>query len=63
MAVKRDSLQRHKFDTKAKVAIFFGLMVFAIALELLHSGSGRDVIMLIAGVFVGKGATWLRFDG
>lgn len=50
--MKKAELQKHKFDAKVKLAIFFGLLLLAGFLELIHSSTAGEVIgglMLLAG--------------
>jgi len=44
----------HKFDTGAKLAVFFALLIFAGFLELVHSNMTNEVIFGIIGLAGGS---------
>lgn len=53
VAMKRMELQKHKFDSKLRFATFFGLLIFALGLQILHSPLVGEVIaaaLVLAGV-------------
>lgn len=52
--MKTVDLQKHKFDAKVKLAVFFALLIFAGFLELIHSGMSNEVIFGIIGLAGGS---------
>ena len=42
--MKKVDLQKHKFDTKVKLVIFFGLLILAGFLESIHSSIAGEVV-------------------
>jgi hypothetical protein len=52
--VKKAELQKHKFDTRAKLSVFFALLVFAGFLEAMHSNMAGEVITGIIGLAGGS---------
>lgn len=52
--MKATEFQKHKFDTKAKLAVFFALLAFAAFLEIIHSSMANEVIFGIIGLAGGN---------
>lgn len=57
--MKKVSLQRHKFDAVIKLMVILALMIFTVALEILHSSLARDISLLIVGIISGKNIKFL----
>jgi hypothetical protein len=52
--MKKVDYDRHRFDGKIKIAIFFGLILLAFILQLFHSSLTNEVvvgILILAGVY------------
>jgi|GEM_PF-4146202 len=47
-------LEKHEFDTKVKLAVFFALLIFAGFLEAIHSSMANEVIFGIIGLASGN---------
>lgn len=52
--MKKAELQRHKFDTVAKLSVFFALLIFAGFLEATHSAMANEVIFGVIGLAGGS---------
>ncbi len=51
--MRKADLQKHKFDGKMKLALFLGLILLAVALQISHSALEGEVvgaILVLAGV-------------
>lgn len=51
--MKKIELQKHKFDSRLRFAIFAGLALFAVGLQLTHSpyvGEVVAAVLVLAGV-------------
>ena len=51
--MKKTDLQKHKFDSKLRLGIFFGLILLALFLQIFHSSLVGEVvaaILVLAGV-------------
>lgn len=52
--MKKAELQKHKFDMKVKLLVFFALLIFAGFLEVIHSTMANEVIFGIIGLAGGN---------
>lgn len=52
--MRKAEFQKHKFDAKVKLLVFFSLLIFAGFLEIMHSNMAGEVITGIIGLAGGS---------
>ena len=52
--MKKVELEKHKFDQKTRLIVFFSLLLFAGFLQVVHSSTSGEVVTLVIGLAGGS---------